>query len=74
MPIYQMTKNSLAPLEKTTFQREEYQERRDLQPKIRDQIEILDPELLVIGEEFGEFEGSNRRIDTLRLTKMQMSS
>ncbi len=67
MSIYEVTSNSLEALQPTDFAREGLRERTDLQRLIRDQIEVLDPNLLVISEEFGDWEESRRRIDLLAI-------
>ena len=65
MAIFEVQSDTLKPLETTTLAGEGVRERDDLQRLLRDQIEILDPGLLVIAEEFGRWEGSKRRIDLL---------
>ena len=67
MSIYEVTPNSLEALQPTDFAREGLGERTDLQRRIRDKIEVLDADLLVIGEEFGDWEDSKRRIDLLAI-------
>ena len=42
-------------------------ERADLQRMLRDQPEVLEEKLLIIAEEFGDWQDSNRRIDLLGL-------
>ncbi len=69
MSIYEVTPNSLKALQPTDFAREGLRERTDLQRLIRDKIEVLDADLLVIGEEFGDWEDSNRRIDLLAIDR-----
>lgn len=44
-------------------------ERRDIQSAIRDRIEIIAPDTLVIAEEFSEWSGSLRRIDLLGISR-----
>jgi len=53
----------------STFRDLHLLERRDLQAALRDDIAVIDAELLVIGEEFGEFDLSRRRIDLLALDR-----
>jgi hypothetical protein len=65
MAIYQITKESLVSLVETHFDREGIYERKDLQRLIREHIEILGDDLLVITEEYGGWADSNRRIDLL---------
>ena len=67
MSIYEVTPNSLEALQSTDFAREGLRERADLQRLIRDQIEVLDADLLVISEEFSDWEESRRRIDLLAI-------
>ena len=67
MAIYEIASDSLRALQPTDFAREGFRERTDLQRLIRDQIEVLANDLLVIGEEFGDWEESKRRIDLLAI-------
>lgn len=53
----------------TTFASEGVMERADLQAALRDRIEVIDPDLLVVAEEFGAFEAVNRRIDLLAIDR-----
>lgn len=65
MGLYQLAENALNPVRETTFQSERLLERRDLQSRLRDSIDIVAPDLMVISEEFGNWEDSRRRIDLL---------
>jgi hypothetical protein len=65
MPIYRLTKDSLELLRETSFSQQRIKERDDLQRVLRTNIGIIAPDVLVIAEEFGEWEGSRRRIDLL---------
>ena len=69
MAIYQITKDKLTPLTVTKFGSEGLYERKDLQRLLRARIDVLGDDLLVIAEEFGEWDDSNRRIDLLCLDK-----
>ena len=69
MSIFEVTPDSLKELTRTDFASQGLRERDNLQPLIRDQIEVLDPDLLVIGEEFGDWEESKRRIDLLAVDR-----
>lgn len=60
-----VTKESLVKLVRTSFAVEQIQERAHLQAAIRDHIDLVDEDLLVVAEEFGDFEGAARRIDLL---------
>ncbi len=65
MPIYRIGPNAIERVEETTFSNEGVRERADLQRLLREQIEVISPNTLIISEEFGEWEESRRRIDLL---------
>ncbi len=65
MPIFEITQDRLVPLKPTAFSNHGLRERDDLQRLLRDQVEIIAPDVLVISEEFGGWEDSKRRIDLL---------
>ena len=65
MPIFEVTKEKLMPINQTTFGTKGIYERKDIQRLLKSQIEILDEGLLVIAEEFGDWLDSSRRIDLL---------
>jgi hypothetical protein len=65
MPIYEMTADSLKPIPATRYEDNDIKERGDLQRLLRDNIEVVSPDTLIIAEEFGEFADSRRRIDLL---------
>lgn len=65
MAIYKVTPNSLVKADPTTFGAEGILERQDLQRMLKQQIQVLSPDLMVIAEEFGDWEDSSRRIDLL---------
>jgi len=78
MALYDMTKikdgllvskDSLIKLTRTSFADESIQERAHLQAALRDHIDLIDADLHVIAEEFGDFEGASRRIDLLCLDR-----
>src|SRR5437016_14355891 len=69
MPIYEFAQSGISRLEPTTFSLVGLQERRDLQRLLREQVEVIAPETLVIAEEFGDWEDSRRRIDLLAIDK-----
>lgn len=69
MPLYRVAKEKLEPVKQTTFVEEKFLERRDLQRLLKADISVLGDDLMVIAEEFGEWEESNRRIDLLCLDK-----
>ncbi len=65
MPIFQVTKTELKAVPETNFGDEGVMERNDLQRLLRDKIGVLDDNLMVIAEEFGDWLDSSRRIDLL---------
>ena len=69
MPIYKLTDTSIDPLEPTTFAKLQADELGDIQRLLRDRIEVISKDLMVIAEEFGEWDSSNRRIDLLCIDK-----
>jgi RecB family endonuclease NucS len=69
MAIYKLKEARIADLIETSFAAESILERRDLQRSLREKIAIISPHTLVISEEFGEWEGSKRRIDLLGVDK-----
>ena len=65
MPLYEMTPDALTVVSTTTFASADVRERQDLQRLLRDHVEVVYPDTLVVAEEWGEFEDSRRRIDLL---------
>ena len=69
MSLYELDEDRFRPIPTSTFIEKQIKERDDLQRLLKQQIDILSPDLLVLAEEFGNWEGSNRRIDILALDK-----
>jgi RecB family endonuclease NucS len=69
MPIYEFETNSISRLPETTFSSAGVYGRLDLQRLLRAHIEVIAPDTLVIGEEFGDWEDVRRRIDLLAIDK-----
>jgi RecB family endonuclease NucS len=69
MAIFKFTKDAFVPLAETQLSAENIFERRDLQRLLRSQIQVIDPDLMVITEEFDQWVDSSRRIDLLCLDK-----
>jgi hypothetical protein len=69
MSLYRITADKLEPVTRTTFANEKLLERKDLQRLLKQGIGVLGEDLMVIAEEFGNWEDSNRRIDLLCLAK-----
>ena len=69
MAIYHFENNLLTEFQKTNFSVEGIKERQHLQFALKEQIEIIAPNCLVIAEEFSEWSESQRRIDLLAVDK-----
>ena len=69
MSIFEITADRLAPLQSTAFSDHGILERRDLQRLLRNQVDVIAPDVLVVSEEFGDWEDSRRRIDLLGIDK-----
>ncbi len=69
MALYEVTSENLVKIAQTTFDQAGLRERTDLQRLLKKQIDVVLPDVLVIAEEFGEWEESKRRVDLLGLDK-----
>lgn len=69
MPIYRYTTDAIHPIAEATFSELGIAERADLQRLLRDQIDIISPDTLVIAEEFANWDESKRRIDLLGIDR-----
>lgn len=69
MTIYEITSDRIQKIEETSFSDVRVRERQDLQRLLRSQIDIIAPDILVISEEFSQWEDSRRRIDLLGIDK-----
>lgn len=69
MAIYRVSENSMDKVPETTFSEEKLLERRDLQRRLKTDISALSPDMMVVAEEYGDWEDSSRRIDLLCLDK-----
>jgi hypothetical protein len=67
--MYRMTKDSLEAHPVSRFGELGLFERSDLQRRLRDDITPIGPDLLVIAEEFGNWEDAKRRIDLLAIDR-----
>src|SRR5258708_37076859 len=63
--LFDMTDGSLSLVPATTFAAEGVLERLHLERALRTHIQILGDGLLVVAEEFGDFQDARRRIDLL---------
>jgi len=69
MSLYRVTPDRFEPVARTTFAAVRMLERKDLQRLLRKDISPIADDLMVIAEEYGDWEDSNRRIDLLCLSK-----
>ena len=69
MAIYKVDINKLVAVKRTTFDQQGILERQHIQAMLRDQIDIISPDTMIVSEEFGEWEESKRRIDLLGINK-----
>lgn len=69
MAIYRIIDDKLAPIKQTAFALEGLREREDLQQLLKERIDVISPDTLVLSEEFGGWQDSRRRIDLLGIDK-----
>ena len=69
MPLYRVATEGLQRVTPTTFAQEGLRERGDLQRLLKADISVLAADLMIVSEEFGDWEDSRRRIDLLCLDK-----
>ncbi len=69
MAIYELKDDRIEALRATSFRDEGLHERQDLQRLLREQIQVVDPNVMVLAEEFGRWDESKRRIDLLGLDR-----
>ena len=69
MAIYSFHNESFQKVEKTTFSSEGILERKHLQVALKQQIDVIAPDCIVISEEFSEWSDSKHKIDLLAIDK-----
>lgn len=69
MAIYRISGGAIKPATPTTFAAAGISERNHLQQLLKVQVDVIAPDTLVIGEEFGDWEDSRRRIDLLAVDR-----
>lgn len=69
MAIFELTAEKLVELQSTRFSAHGLREREDLQRLLRDRIDVLMKDVLVVAEEFADWQDSRRRIDLLGIDK-----
>ncbi|WP_420467635.1 hypothetical protein [Panacagrimonas sp.] len=70
MPLYQLAADAIEPVVTTTFAAAGLRERQHLQALLRQRIDVIAPDTLVIAEEFGEWTDGRRRIDLLGIDRL----
>ena len=68
MPLFELSSDSIAALERVDFASQGLLE-RDLQRLLRDHIDVIAPDMLVISEEFSSWDKSDRRVDLLAVDR-----
>jgi hypothetical protein len=71
--IFKFDGKEFNTIERTDFATEKILERKHIQAALKNKIEIVVPDCLVISEEFSDWSNSKKRIDLLGLTKMVTS-
>jgi hypothetical protein len=69
MPLFTFKDKQIAEVTSTNFWAEGIRERDDLQAALRDKMDVISPDTLVISEEFSEWSEGARRIDLLGIDK-----
>ncbi len=69
MTLYQINDDEITDVPTTTFESEDIKERKDLQVLLKLRPEVISPDTLIVGEEFSDWEGSQKRIDLLGIDK-----
>ena len=67
MPLYEFTEDSLTNIPVSTYASLKLRERDGIQRVVRDHIKVILPDVMVLAEEFSDWEDSKRRIDLLCL-------
>lgn len=65
MPLFELTSDSIQPVPTIRFSAAGVRERQGLQRVLREKIDAISPDTLIVAEEFGQWEDSRRRIDLL---------
>jgi hypothetical protein len=67
--LYELTKVAITALDQTTFALHQFSERSHLQRLLKQHMDVIAPDTLVIAEEFCEWDESKRRIDLLAVDR-----
>lgn len=69
VPLFEITDSGIQAHAAASFAELRLRERQDLQRLLREDIEPIDSDLMVIAEEYGNWEDARRRIDLLAIDK-----
>jgi hypothetical protein len=69
MPLFELTRDSLTLIPRTTMYEQSFKERDDLQRLLKKSISVISDDLFVLAEEFSQWEDSRRRVDLLALDR-----
>lgn len=69
MAIFHFKPTGIEPLLSTPFQSLKLLERSDLQRLLRDRLDVIAPDAMLLTEEFGQWDDARRRIDLLALDR-----
>lgn len=69
MALYHLKQREIMKVQETSFTENHIRERQDLQAVLRDNFDIISEDILIISEEFSNWEDSRRRIDLLGIDK-----
>lgn len=69
MPLFELSPTAITGLQRVDFAALGLLERGDLQRLLRDHVDVIAPETLVISEEFSSWDRSDRRIDLLGIDR-----
>ncbi|HEY4639953.1 MAG TPA: hypothetical protein VII75_01295 [Thermoanaerobaculia bacterium] len=69
MAIFHFRPTGIEPLQRSAFQSLKLLERNDLQRLLRDRLEVVAPDAMLLAEEFGDWDDGRRRIDLLAVDR-----
>jgi hypothetical protein len=69
MALFHLGSQEIVTIKPTSFVDLKVKERGDLQRLLRTQVNVIDPDLFVLTEEFSQWENSSRRIDLLAIDR-----
>ena len=67
MAIYEIGTDGIVPFEQTSFEAAGVRERTDLQRLLKDRIDVVCPDVVVLSEGFRDWEDSRRELDLLAI-------